>query len=208
MASAGAIIVYTFLILIFVGPLVSAAISVLVAAIILLSGLVKLVAAGGKLCARAVARSARSCLRFTKLAPRPGTYHEADSVSTVDPAASPLPMVFVFHNGSVSHTPPDSASAAARSRAPIAPRTPPAVAFGGARDIDSFTVTGEQALQACAICLEPFGWRRIAAGPCGHQFHAGCITGWLAHDGTSCPVCRAQLDAGARTPHALSVAPV
>ncbi|KAL2479879.1 RING-type domain-containing protein [Abeliophyllum distichum] len=43
---------------------------------------------------------------------------------------------------------------------------------------------------SCAVCME--GYRSGKQVPCGHVFHAVCITRWLSrHD--SCPLCRFQV---------------
>lgn len=55
-----------------------------------------------------------------------------------------------------------------------------------------FTTSGPQREQPCSVCLEPLGAQVLAAGACGHAFHAICIARWLTKDDTrSCPVCRA-----------------
>ncbi len=54
---------------------------------------------------------------------------------------------------------------------------------------------------ACSVCLEnpteaPDGWITLT---CGHNFHKGCLLGWLMQNET-CPICRgeAQSQAGTR----------
>jgi hypothetical protein len=61
---------------------------------------------------------------------------------------------------------------------------------------------------ACVICLDalavaaPGGGGPALALGCGHAFHIGCITPWLAAQGDKrCPTCRARTGdaAGATT---------
>ncbi|KAJ1275116.1 hypothetical protein BS78_05G111800 [Paspalum vaginatum] len=48
----------------------------------------------------------------------------------------------------------------------------------------------------CAICLGAFeggDWCNVMP-LCGHEFHRGCMEGWLrTYKTTTCPLCRAQL---------------
>ena len=41
-------------------------------------------------------------------------------------------------------------------------------------------------LADCTICVETLALERVAALPCGHQFHRKCIRAWLARRPT-CP---------------------
>ena len=58
---------------------------------------------------------------------------------------------------------------------------------------------------ACSICheliLAPPGDAAFFPGTivrlaCGHLYHAHCFRSWIAHDGASCPDCRAPADSG------------
>ncbi|KAK2986578.1 hypothetical protein RJ640_001707 [Escallonia rubra] len=49
------------------------------------------------------------------------------------------------------------------------------------------------ALGVCTVCME--GFNSCAGGkqvPCGHIYHAACITKWLSLQ-DSCPLCRCQV---------------
>ncbi|CAI9754441.1 unnamed protein product [Fraxinus pennsylvanica] len=62
-----------------------------------------------------------------------------------------------------------------------------------AHQIELPTVT---VIGSCAVCLE--GYRSGKQVPCGHVFHAVCITRWLSrHD--SCPLCRFRVSGGSAT---------
>ncbi|OAY53822.1 hypothetical protein MANES_03G026200v8 [Manihot esculenta] len=45
----------------------------------------------------------------------------------------------------------------------------------------------------CSVCMEGFGGdvggKRV---PCGHVYHAGCISSWLSNC-NSCPLCRCNI---------------
>lgn len=48
----------------------------------------------------------------------------------------------------------------------------------------------------CSVCMEGFqsgvGGKRV---PCGHVYHAGCISSWLSNY-NSCPLCRSNIAGG------------
>ncbi|KAK3396112.1 hypothetical protein B0T20DRAFT_261604 [Sordaria brevicollis] len=47
----------------------------------------------------------------------------------------------------------------------------------------------------CAICLEEYvdGVSRVMSLPCGHEFHADCITPWLTTRRRTCPICKGDV---------------
>lgn len=47
----------------------------------------------------------------------------------------------------------------------------------------------------CAICLEEYvdGVSRVMSLPCGHEFHAECITPWLTTRRRTCPICKGDV---------------
>lgn len=44
--------------------------------------------------------------------------------------------------------------------------------------------------EECCICLDTDNVRPWVGLPCGHSFHAGCISEWVATRHMTCPVCR------------------
>ncbi|KAG0634289.1 hypothetical protein HOY80DRAFT_538042 [Tuber brumale] len=51
----------------------------------------------------------------------------------------------------------------------------------------------------CVVCLEEYidGVSRVMRLPCGHEFHAGCITPWLTTRRRTCPICKGDVVRGA-----------
>ncbi|RPA89554.1 hypothetical protein L873DRAFT_1721302 [Choiromyces venosus 120613-1] len=51
----------------------------------------------------------------------------------------------------------------------------------------------------CVVCLEEYvdGVSRVMKLPCGHEFHAGCITPWLTTRRRTCPICKDDVVRGA-----------
>lgn len=49
-----------------------------------------------------------------------------------------------------------------------------------------FDAVGDEAEEACAICLGPLGDEKVAAAPCGHVQHGSCLSSWFSKD-LSCP---------------------
>ncbi|KAI9813923.1 MAG: hypothetical protein M1826_002356 [Phylliscum demangeonii] len=47
----------------------------------------------------------------------------------------------------------------------------------------------------CVICLEEYvdGVSRVMSLPCGHEFHAECITPWLTIRRRTCPICKGDV---------------
>ncbi|KAG7007659.1 hypothetical protein G7Y79_00008g022970 [Physcia stellaris] len=44
----------------------------------------------------------------------------------------------------------------------------------------------------CVVCLEEYveGYSQVMSLPCGHEFHAECITPWLTTRRRTCPICK------------------
>ena len=42
----------------------------------------------------------------------------------------------------------------------------------------------------CAICLETNNEGTVTELPCKHYFHKECISKWLLHESTKCPMCK------------------
>ena len=53
--------------------------------------------------------------------------------------------------------------------------------------------TGRQV--ECVVCLEDYvdGESRVMSLPCGHEFHADCITPWLVNRRRTCPICKGDV---------------
>ncbi|KAJ5239630.1 hypothetical protein N7468_004249 [Penicillium chermesinum] len=53
--------------------------------------------------------------------------------------------------------------------------------------------TGRQV--ECVVCLEEYvdGQSRVMRLPCGHEFHAECITPWLTTRRRTCPICKGDV---------------
>ncbi|MCJ1351901.1 MAG: hypothetical protein MMC33_001885 [Icmadophila ericetorum] len=47
----------------------------------------------------------------------------------------------------------------------------------------------------CVVCLEEYidGQSRVMSLPCGHEFHADCITPWLTTRRRTCPICKGDV---------------
>ncbi|MCJ1465265.1 hypothetical protein MMC07_003881 [Pseudocyphellaria aurata] len=47
----------------------------------------------------------------------------------------------------------------------------------------------------CVVCLEEYvdGHSRVMSLPCGHEFHAECITPWLTTRRRTCPICKGDV---------------
>ncbi|KAF4310303.1 Zinc finger RING-type protein [Botryosphaeria dothidea] len=61
----------------------------------------------------------------------------------------------------------------------------------------------------CVVCLEEYvdGVSRVMSLPCGHEFHAECITPWLTTRRRTCPICKGDVVrslASSSQPHASS----
>ncbi|KAH0543075.1 hypothetical protein FGG08_002588 [Glutinoglossum americanum] len=49
--------------------------------------------------------------------------------------------------------------------------------------------------EECVVCLEEYvdGVSRVMRLPCGHEFHADCITPWLTTRRRTCPICKGDV---------------
>ncbi|KAK5113166.1 hypothetical protein LTR85_010984 [Meristemomyces frigidus] len=62
----------------------------------------------------------------------------------------------------------------------------------------------------CVVCLEEYvdGISRVMSLPCGHEFHAECITPWLTTRRRTCPICKGDVVRSlARSAHSPAVSP-
>ena len=111
-----------------------------------------------------------------------------------------LPIDGMTRNGSAG----DDRSAASSSSEAAASPTPWSAAEGGAvlaasppaaSSIVTTSTDVWQAVETCAICLEPYGENdRVSYSRhrnCAHAFHAACILAWLRDEfRNDCPICR------------------
>ncbi|KAK3069524.1 hypothetical protein LTR53_012062 [Teratosphaeriaceae sp. CCFEE 6253] len=63
----------------------------------------------------------------------------------------------------------------------------------------------------CVVCLEEYvdGVSRVMSLPCGHEFHAECITPWLTTRRRTCPICKGDVvrSLARNSPAALAATP-
>jgi hypothetical protein len=77
--------------------------------------------------------------------------------------------------------------------APEAPDVAPSTTIGGTGGAPAAARVGD----ACAVCRDEYAaGDAVAQLPCAHGFHPACLEPWLT-DHHTCPVCRAELPAGA-----------
>ncbi|KAF7160017.1 hypothetical protein CNMCM5623_005563 [Aspergillus felis] len=64
---------------------------------------------------------------------------------------------------------------------------------GSASSVWRRKYTGRQV--ECVVCLEEYidGQSRVMSLPCGHEFHAECITPWLTTRRRTCPICKGDV---------------
>eukprot|EP00946_MAST-07B_sp_MAST-7B-sp1_P001085 g1085.t1 len=72
----------------------------------------------------------------------------------------------------------------------------------------------QEGIRQCAICmnsvdiaLDPSGLPGYMVTPCGHWFHAGCLTRWFETGSLNCPVCRQECPPEIRGPEMHSSIP-
>ncbi|XP_021920792.1 E3 ubiquitin-protein ligase Zswim2-like [Zootermopsis nevadensis] len=72
------------------------------------------------------------------------------------------------------------------------PRGVPRRSLGLSKETTHRVFRGQDLLnrgQQCCLCLAPYQIREeIRTLPCGHQFHAACVSRWLLHSPDSCPL--------------------
>ncbi|KAK5273617.1 hypothetical protein LTR96_000217 [Exophiala xenobiotica] len=82
----------------------------------------------------------------------------------------------------------DSVSPKAQARTP-----PPSEKSSPAKFTRRKRYTGRQV--ECVVCLEEYvdGESQVMSLPCGHEFHAECITPWLVTRRRTCPICKGDV---------------
>lgn len=63
------------------------------------------------------------------------------------------------------------------------------------RDIPQPRRRYAQKQSECSVCLEEYedGVSRVMSLPCGHDFHADCVTPWLTTKRRTCPICKGDV---------------
>lgn len=122
------------------------------------------------------------------------TYHTISTPSSSSSIRSVSP-------GPVSPTSPllgYSALPGSRSRSQKestidSPKSPSKKEKSGSSTLWRRKYTGRQV--ECVVCLEEYvdGQSRVMSLPCGHEFHAECITPWLTTRRRTCPICKGDV---------------
>ncbi|KAL1959843.1 hypothetical protein VTO42DRAFT_988 [Malbranchea cinnamomea] len=91
-----------------------------------------------------------------------------------------LPVRTYHTISSRSPTPPTRSPGSSEKRSPRAP-------------VSRRKYRGRQV--ECVVCLEEYvdGQSRVMSLPCGHEFHAECITPWLTTRRRTCPICKGDV---------------
>ncbi|CAN6300981.1 unnamed protein product [Urochloa humidicola] len=128
--------------------------------------------------------------QFLKHEGRRGLTSGATDATATTSSSSPPPPSCPSRDGAAANGAAGEAAPRTTSRLPAFVRV--AAAGHGAEKVD------------CAVCLAEIRYGEAAArlSPgCGHGFHAECIEAWLRVNST-CPLCRAAVDAPAPGPGA------
>ncbi|KAF2786592.1 hypothetical protein K505DRAFT_289450 [Melanomma pulvis-pyrius CBS 109.77] len=135
------------------------------------------------------------------------TYHtisDASSSPTATPSASSPTTPLLQHSPSRPISPPTSSLSRPRSR------TTPEVPASSSSIRQGSRPTEEEKREAglaewrrryggrqkdCVVCLEEYidDVSRVMRLPCGHEFHADCITPWLITRRRTCPICKGDV---------------
>ncbi|KAI5779126.1 hypothetical protein EDC01DRAFT_621912 [Geopyxis carbonaria] len=123
------------------------------------------------------------------------TYQSLDS-------APPTPQNLTFPPRS-SSLPTGSSSLEPVSIIPSSPLAPPPrreTASAPLTNVDRFERRGWSGSTECVVCLEEYvdGVSRVMKLPCGHEFHADCITPWLTTRRRTCPICKGDVVRGCK----------
>jgi hypothetical protein len=137
------------------------------------------------------------------------TYHTISDASssptaTASPNASSPTTPLLQHSHSPTTSRPPSLLSQPRSRmSPEEPATSSAIQASSPRTEEEKRESGLAEWRRryggrqreCVVCLEEYidGISRVMSLPCGHEFHADCITPWLVTRRRTCPICKGDV---------------
>ncbi|KAF1936534.1 hypothetical protein EJ02DRAFT_358880 [Clathrospora elynae] len=126
------------------------------------------------------------------------TISESSSAATPSASSPTTPLL--------QHTPSRSAPAVSRSRSTTESDVPATSTSVQHASPDREEEKRESGLAAwrrryggrqreCVVCLEDYvdGVSQVMSLPCGHEFHADCITPWLVTRRRTCPICKGDV---------------
>jgi hypothetical protein len=124
----------------------------------------------------------------------------SDSSSSATPSAASPTTPLLQHSSTRSRSPEP------RSRSTTVPETPATSTSVQHASRDREEEKRESGLAAwrrryggrqreCVVCLEEYvdGISQVMSLPCGHEFHADCITPWLVTRRRTCPICKGDV---------------
>ncbi|KAF2709834.1 hypothetical protein K504DRAFT_378969 [Pleomassaria siparia CBS 279.74] len=131
------------------------------------------------------------------------TYHtlsDASSSPTTTPNTSSPTTPLLQH----SHSPPTSSLSRPRSRATlevpalsssVQPSNPQTEEEKREAGLAQWRRRYGGRQKECVVCLEEYvdGISKVMSLPCGHEFHADCITPWLVTRRRTCPICKGDV---------------
>ncbi|KAI9833352.1 MAG: hypothetical protein M1819_003747 [Sarea resinae] len=133
------------------------------------------------------------------------TYHTLSSssstsgsaVTTPNTSSPTSPLLQSSNRATISHTRPRSRTASSVSEQPSSlrmkdPATEREKITGGSTEWRRRYISRQV---ECVVCLEEYvdGQSRVMSLPCGHEFHAECITPWLTTRRRTCPICKGDV---------------
>ncbi|KAK4693817.1 hypothetical protein P7C71_g3647, partial [Lecanoromycetidae sp. Uapishka_2] len=131
------------------------------------------------------------------------TYHTMSCASTTSSTRLPTPRTS-SPSSPLLHTSPRSSAARARPRSATASEIDNAVSASLDRATAKGPAQQEKQIRTkrykgkqveCVVCLEEYidGQSQVMSLPCGHEFHAECITPWLTTRRRTCPICKGDV---------------
>jgi hypothetical protein len=128
----------------------------------------------------------------------------SNSTPTATPNASSPTTPLLQHSHSPTTSRPTSSLSRPRSRTTSeVPATSSAVQASSPRTEEEKRESGLAEWRRryggrqreCVVCLEEYidGVSRVMSLPCGHEFHADCITPWLVTRRRTCPICKGDV---------------
>ncbi|KAE8353239.1 hypothetical protein BDV28DRAFT_133476 [Aspergillus coremiiformis] len=129
------------------------------------------------------------------------TYHtipsSSSSTSSSSRSSSPGPVsqtspLLGSRNRSGRRRPYETSKSTAEPKSPKL-KSPQKEKSGSSSALWRRKYTGRQV--ECVVCLEEYvdGQSRVMSLPCGHEFHAECITPWLTTRRRTCPICKGDV---------------